>query len=280
MIAGAYAPAVVSLADVWWFDQYAGHGMFVPLFSALMAWSERDRLSAAAGRGESAGALLIAGGLAVLMMGYLTASLPVHLISLVMAMAGTVWLCFGRRCLRAAAFPLMFLVLAAPMPHAIVRAVTLDLQIFAARFAAAGVRLLNIPVYQTGSVLELPSLTLQVAEVCNGLRFLSALVVLTAAFAYVVLAGTVPRIVLSLAAVPIAIFANATRVAAIAVGVQWVGPAAASGPIHNGIGKAVWGVTIGLVVVLGWALRRFADHPAAPGSVRSVNAAREREAAG
>ena len=52
-------------------------------------------------------------------------------------------------------------------------------------------------------------MTLEVAEVCNGLRFMSALVVLTLAFAYVTQRTIVRRAVLTVMAVPVAIVANA-----------------------------------------------------------------------
>src|SRR5438132_741375 len=71
-------------------------------------------------------------------------------------------------------------------------AVTLKVQLFAAAFAVGMLRLLDLPVYQRGVVIELPAMTLQVAEACNGLRFLMALLVLTAAFAQVT-QRSVPR---------------------------------------------------------------------------------------
>jgi exosortase len=144
----------------------------------------------------------------------------------------------------------------APLPRPVVDALTLNLQLFAAGFAAATLRLLDIPVHQTGVTIELPALTLQVAEVCNGLRFLLALLVLTAAFAQVTQRTVFRKVALVASAVPIAVLANATRVAAIALGVHFVGPEAASGAIHNWIGKGVWGLTLIPLIVLGLVLAR------------------------
>ena len=57
-------------------------------------------------------------------------------------------------------------------------------------------------------------------------------------------------------AVPIAILANAARVAAIAVAVQYAGPQAASGAIHHAIGKVTWALTLVPLAGLGLLLRR------------------------
>jgi exosortase len=167
-----------------------------------------------------------------------------------------VWL-FGAACLRAAAFPVGFLVMMAPLPRPAVEAVTVQLQSFAAGFAAMSMRAIGIPVFHTGVTIELPTMTLQVAEVCNGLRFLLALLVLTAVFAQTTLATWRRKVALVAAAVPIAIVANALRVAAIGVGVHYIGPEAASGTIHNWIGKGVWAVTLLPLVALGLAFARF-----------------------
>src|SRR5207244_3654782 len=144
-LAALYAPAVTEMLHLWRTDTYAGHGMFVPLFSAVIAWTERARLRRAAGPGHPAGAAIV----------------------------------------------------------------------------LAGLGLLEVPVYQSGVTIELPSMTLKVAEACNGLRFLMALLVLTAAFAQITQRTVVDRAALVVAAVPIAIVANAMRVAAIVVGVQY-----------------------------------------------------------
>jgi exosortase len=255
-VAALYVPTLAAMADAWRVDSYAGHGMFVPLFSALLVWFDRERIRARAGSGHPAGALMILAALGVLGLGYSGESLLVRGVSLVMAVAGAVLWIWGAGCLRATAFPVAFLVFMVPLPRAVVGAVTLDLQLFAASFAAGALRLMGIPVYRTGAVIELPSMTLEVAEICNGLRFLLALVVLTAAFAQVSQRTVARKILLVSAAIPVAILANAIRVATIGLGVQYIGPEAASGVVHHTIGKVVWALTVIPLIALGFGLGR------------------------
>jgi exosortase len=172
------------------------------------------------------------------------------------AVAGLVLWAVGPRALRVAAFPVAFLALISPLPRAFVAAVTSDLQLFAAWFAGGALDLLGVPSYLEGDVLQLPTITLRVAEVCNGLRFLTAILVLTLAFAQITQRTLGRKLALVAAAAPVAIVANAVRVTAIALATQYWGPAAASGWIHHMIGKGVWALTLLPLIALGWWLGR------------------------
>src|SRR4029453_9102335 len=119
---------------------YAGHGSFVPLFSALIAWMRRERLKEAAGPGDPAGFAVLLAGAALLGLGVWRDSLLLKGGSIVVAVAGLVQWSFGAACLRAAAFPVGFLLLMVPLPHTVVAAVTLKVQLFAATFAVSVLR--------------------------------------------------------------------------------------------------------------------------------------------
>lgn len=251
-----YLPTIRELIVVWRTDTYAGHGMFVPAFSAVLLWLERERLRAAAGHGHAAGFVIVAAAVGLLALGRVSSSLLLQGLSVAVLVAGLAVFAFGPRLLRAAAFPIALLVFMAPLPREAVGAVTEDIQAFVAGFAAGALDLIGIPVYREGMLLHLPRTSLEVAEICNGLRFLMALLVLTLAFAYVTQRTIPRRAVLVASAVPIAILANAVRVAAISLAVYYIGPQAASGFIHDWIGKGVWVLTllplIGLAILLRW----------------------------
>jgi len=263
-LAALYAPLAIRLLHLWRTDTYAGHGMFVPLFSAVIAWTERERLRKAVGPSHPIGAVIVLVGVSLLALGSLAESVLLQDASVAVTIAGLVAWTFGLRCLRAAVFPIAFLLLMAPLPRAVVATVTLQVQLFAAAFAVAILRMLDLSVYQAGVTIELPSMTLQVAEACNGLRFLMALLVLTAAFAQITQRTVAAKTTLVVAAIPIAIVANAMRVAAIVLGVQYVGPEAASGTLHNWIGKGMWGLTLVPLIGLGFLLARRSSSKVGP----------------
>lgn len=271
-VALVYVPTLADMAPIWWNDTYSGQGLFVPLFAALMLWTTRSELRATAGPVQRGGVVVVAGAVALLLAGRVTGSLVLQGLSLSVAAAGLVATGWGGRCLKQAAFPIAYLVFMIPPPHAALAAVTTTLQLFAANFAATSLQLIDVPVYRSGVMIELPGARLEVAEICNGLRFLFALVVMTAAFAYITQRGAVRQAVLIVTAVPVAIAANATRVAVLALGTYYVGPSVLEGTVHHLIGKAVWALTLISLIAVGFVLSRFGgsrNRPAKPLEVPS-----------
>ena len=269
LLAALYWPVFTRMAGLWWTHEYAGHGMFVPLFSAIIAWTERDRLVAARDRGRAAGLVVVLIGVGILGLGRARQSLLLEGVSVAVVVAGLVLLAFGARTLRAAAFPIGLLVLMVPLPQEIVEAVTLSLQLFAANVAGWVLNLFGIPFLRTGVTLELAGATMAVAEACNGLRFLLALFVLTLAFAYITQTGVWRKAALAAAAIPVAILANAIRVASIAVAAQYAGADAALGAAHLVIGKVIWLGTIGGLIALGLAMRRTGQKLRVPAGAKA-----------
>ncbi len=256
VLVGIYFPVLAEMVLVWMTDSYAVHGLFVPAFSAYFFLLERDRLREVAAQGDRSWLVVMLLALSLLAVGRWGDSLFLKGVSIVVAVAGVVLWRFGLRFLKQAVFPVGFLLFMVPLPRLVVNAVTLDLQLFAAGFAAGTLQLLNVPVYLNGVLIELPTMTLEVAEICNGLRFLTALVVLTVAFAHISQRSLPRKLILVAATIPIAILANAVRVAIIAAGGYYVGPEVTSGPVHHIIGKGVWFMTLIPLVAMGLLLRR------------------------
>jgi exosortase len=261
ILAPLYTPTLRDLADAWWTHPYAGHGPWVPAFSAFFLWTNRARIRAAVSPGHAIGLAVILLALGLLFAGRSIESLLLQGVSVVMCLAGMVLWIFGPRTLQAAAFPVAFLLLMLPLPNPVVSAVTQDLQLFAARTAGAALDLLDVPFFLDGVLIQLPGITLTVATVCNGLRFLSGLLVLTIAFAQVSQRSLPRKLILVASAIPIAILANAVRVATIALAVYYIGPSAAQGFIHNSIAKSVWALTLVPLVTLALLLRRGGESP-------------------
>lgn len=235
-------------------DTYAGHVLFVPVFAVVMVWAHRHALRHAVAPGDPRGFVVLAIGLALLATGRVFDVLLVQTLALAVTVAGGTLVLAGRTVTRLAGVPIAFLVLMAPPPRGFIDIVTVYLQSFAATFAVGVLRLLDVPVLRAGVVLELPNTRLEVAEICNGLRFLFALLVMTMAFAHITQRGAARKFILVASAVPIAILANASRVTVIAVGAYWVGPEIAAGAVHHMIGKIVWVLTLGPLALVAWAL--------------------------
>ena len=75
----------------------------------------------------------------------------------------------------------------------------------------------GVSVFRDGNVLQLATTTLGVAEACSGLNSLSALIVGSLLFGYLLCTSLPSRVVLFLLAAPLAVAINIARVAGTAI---------------------------------------------------------------
>jgi exosortase len=118
---------------------------------------------------------------------------------------------------------------------------------FASRVAEKTIDLLQIPVIREGNVLILPQQTLNVVEACSGIRSLLTLTFLSLVYGYFFEKRSWVRVVLFLSTIPIAIVANAGRVAFTGVISQFK-PELAEGWFHEAQGWVIF--MIGLTILV------------------------------
>jgi exosortase len=208
-----YGPILYRLVLNWTTDQDMGHGFFVPLVSGFIIWQRRDVLKQIPKDPNIWGlAIVVVAGLQAL-AATLGAELFTARLAFVFALTGSVLYLGGTRWLKALAFPLILLLFMIPIPQIIYARLTLSLQLLASHLAEALITLSGIPVIRTGNVLELPHQTLNIVEACSGIRSLISLSFLSLIYAYFTDRRVWMRWALLAATVPIAIAANAIRVA-------------------------------------------------------------------
>src|SRR5882672_4173608 len=228
-----YGGILSSLARQWASDDNYSHGFFVLPLAVYFAWERRGALLDAPRRPSIAGVFLIAASLVVLLAGLLGAELFLTRISLIGVLAGIVLFVWGRVHLRILTFPLAFLILMVPLPANIFNQIAFPLQLLASRAGELALSVAGIPVLREGNVLQLPSRTLEVAEACSGIRSLVSLITLAIVLGYFTEPRAGARTLIALAAVPIAILANAARVAGTGLASELVSPAVAEGFFHT-----------------------------------------------
>jgi len=155
------------------------------------------------------------------------------------------------------AFPIVFLLFMIPWPAIILNALTLPLQLLAARLSTSSLQMMNLPVYREGNVIFLPHATLEVVEACSGIRSLVSLLALAVMFAYMTQRHIWKMAVLVVSATPIAIIANAFRIWGTGVLAHVYGPQAAEGFYHTFAGWLVFVIAFVLLTVEGAAMSRF-----------------------
>jgi exosortase len=190
----------------------------------------------------------------VLIVGQMGAELFLSRSSLLLVLAGVTILFLGWNFFRAALFPWAFLILMIPIPAIIFNQITFPLQILASRVAAGILPVLGVPVLREGNVINLPSMALEVAEACSGIRSLMSLVTLAIIYGYLMEKRLWVRWLLALASVPIAVAANSVRIIGTGLLVQYWDPDKAEGYFHASWGLIIFVISLVMLYALHGAI--------------------------
>ena len=252
-----YADVLSSLVSQWASDDNYSHGFLIIPLAVYCGWERRHVLAATERRPHAAGLVLIVLSLLVFATGILAAELFLTRISLVGVVIGTIVFVWGSTHARHLAFPLALLPLMVPLPALVFNQIAFPLQLLASRVGETTLATAGIPVLREGNVLELPNTTLAVAEACSGIRSLISLVTLAIVLAYFTERRPGPRVLIVLSAVPIAILANAARVAGTGFASHWFGARAAEGFFHGFSGWLMFAVAFAGLVAVGRVVQRL-----------------------
>jgi exosortase len=228
-----YRAVIAKLVYDWANDGNFSHGFLIVPIAAYLVWERRKKLAATPIEATVFGLVLLVGSLTTLAAGILGAELFLSRVSMIGVVAGVVLFTMGWRILRVLMFPLAFLLLMIPIPAIIFNEIAFPLQLLASRAAVFTLSTAHIPVLREGNVIVLANTSLEVAEACSGIRSLISLVTLAIVYGYFTDDRLWARVVLTLAAVPVAVAANAVRVAGTGVAAQYYGPEAAEGFLHT-----------------------------------------------
>jgi exosortase len=236
-----YWSTLAHLIGQWWTDPNFSHGFFVPLFSAFVIWQERDRLARITPQPSWGGLGVVLAGLGILIVGRLGAEL---------VLAGIVILFFGWTLFCALLFPWAFLLLMIPIPTIVFNQITFPLQLLASKVAATVLPVFGVPILREGNVINLPSMALEVAEACSGIRSLMSLVTLAIIYGYLMEKRLWVRWVLALASVPIAVAANSIRIIGTGLLVQYWDAEKAEGYFHASWGWIIFVISLTMLYAL------------------------------
>lgn len=260
-----YAATLQRLVFTWYDDPDFSHGFFVPLFSAFVIWTSRKQLAQLEPRPSWLGLLAVSGALLVLIVGLLGAELFLARSSLVLLLGGLVIHFLGWSYFRVLLFPLAFLFLMIPIPAIIFNQIAFPLQLFASQLAAELLALLGVPVLREGNVIRLPTMTLEVVEACSGIRSLVSLATLAIIYGYLMESRVWKRVILALAAIPIAVVANGLRIVGTGLLGEYWDPERAQGFFHTFSGWLIFVLSLLLLFAV-HAVMRFFSRKSARGA--------------
>jgi exosortase len=211
----AYLPTLQILVNLWSTDEDLGHCFLVPPIVGWIIWRERSKWQKLPLKPSGWGIFLLALGAVMQAMALMGLGVFAGSVAFLVSLVGGVLAIGGFPLIRAWRFPLLLSLFLLPKLVIVYNQFTLPLQLLATRLAAGTLSMVGVAAARQGNVLSIAGRQVAVVEACNGMRYLLSLGFLAAVFAY--LGGARPAIMWTMLALvaPIAILANALRVAAV-----------------------------------------------------------------
>ena len=249
----------------WIHDDNWSHGWLIPLFSIYFLISRREQLLNVRPKPNYLGIVVLTLSLSmyflsawILRMGYPQA------VSIVGAILGVTLLMGGWPVMRIAWFPILFLLLAIPLPQSMYVSLTMPLRECASTVAAAVMPLLAPGLHTEAQAVVIDYSMpghgigqLNVEEACSGMRSLMAFVTLGVAMAYIHERPAWHRGVMLVCCIPLAVFCNTIRVTATGLLYVYGHRDLAQGTPHALLGVVMFAIALGLFMLIGYVLNHL-----------------------
>ena len=228
-----FQTGIVSLLDAWTKPEYS-HGYIIPAIAAYIALVRSRDLQPTdtASKGKYFGVALLGFGLLLGAFGTLSAIPDIVTYGFIVAVAGLMVSVLGLRNALLLWPAWVYLVFMLPLPNFIYWPLSIKLQFLSSEIGVWLIKLMGIPVYLDGNIIDLGVYKLQVAEACSGLRYLFPLMSFGFLFAVFYSGRWWQKVVLFLSTIPITIAMNSLRIAVIGVLVNRYGNEQAEGFLH------------------------------------------------
>lgn len=170
--------------------------------------------------------------------------------------AANIHFVYGWTGLRYFAFPLLFLLIAMPLPTFLYSPIVNGLQHKVASVNVEVLNMLGIPAQRLGSLIHLPNGTVGVDEACSGIRSLQSTVMATLFIGYLTLKSRFLQITLFACGIGLAILGNLIRSLYLSLTANAKGVEAID-TVHDSAGWSILLFTAGGVAILSWLFAKF-----------------------
>jgi exosortase A len=236
-----------SMITVWVESDTFAHGFVIFPISAFLVWRKRHELAMVQPVPVRYGpAVLVMPGFFWL-LGYVSDVQVIQQFCFVATIILLVWILLGWKVVKLLAFPLGFLLFAVPFGKFLVPSM-ID---FSATFAIGALRLTGVPVYAEGASFSTPGINWKVVEVCSGMRYLIAALVVGTLYAYLNYQSLKRRLLFVLTTIVVTLIASGMRVYIIVMLGHFVDMRYAKGFDHLFIGWVFFGVVVLLLFWIG-----------------------------
>ena len=255
-----------SLASLALHDELHSHLFLVPFIAAYILYIIRDQLPKAYYSSLPGAIFALIGGIAFLIIAprWQPYSLTASILSFVCFLAAGGFVFLGKHWMKAAAFPLAFLLFLTPLPNPVVQWLENASKLASADCAGFFFYLTGIPVLRDGTVFQLPGIVIEVAQECSGIRSSFVLLIASILASYLFLRRPTYRLALVLVAIPLGVLRNGFRVTVIGLLCVLFGPQMIHSVIHKHGGPVFFILSLIPLMAILWLLRRNEHRFGAP----------------
>lgn len=257
--AAMFGPTYWDLSRTIWQTDDQAHGALILLVVAWLFLQRREEIVALSARPlTSWGTAVFVFGLLLYIVGRSQDILIFEIGSQIPVLAGAMLILHGTSAVRAAWFPLFYIVFMIPLPGVLVDAVTGPLKQWISVIAENSLYAVGYPIARSGVMLTIGQYQLLVADACSGLHSMFSLSALGVLFMYLVgRKSWLHNGIMLMSILPIAFAANIVRVMVLVLITYHLGDAAGQGFLHGFAGMVLFVSALLFVITLDAAIGFF-----------------------
>ena len=251
-----FVPTFFRLATIGWKSANYTHAYFILPISLFLIWLKRKDIVETE-EVSTSGIILFVIGILIYLFSSISAFMFLEAISFVVVMWAVFKLRVTKESFKHLVFPLTYLVFLIPPPRIVIDLITFPLKHISAVYSFHLLKLLNLPVELRGVILQVADNEMFIADACSGFRSIVTLLSLGAVFAYFQDATNKKKWIIFLSVVPLAIFANVTRISLTGILSYNYGSKFAEGFFHQFSGIVLFVITVfGLIGLTGLVCKK------------------------
>jgi len=233
------------------------YAYLTPLILGFLLLDKREALRSVIKISDMRGFLVFVLGIIMFWIGELAGEYYIQYLSIIIVLLGLVLSLFGLKFLKHLACIFLTVIFFIPFPDLFTRLATSQLQLLSSSLGVKILRIFGKSVYLEGNIIDLGGYKLQVVDACSGLRYVLPLLVLSILLGCFLNLSIWARLFLLAVSVPVAILANALRIASISIIGEYFGFDIIKGTFHSFEGFYVFIFALCLLVLIAFMLKRL-----------------------
>ncbi len=258
---------LIALGRLSFSNSDASHLVVIPFISGWLLLKERPKICRKTFYDDLFGSAVLLIGISLGLTAYSDrplrpdVQLSGYILSLVLFWVAGFAFTVGRSAWRTSRFPLLFLLLMVPWPSLLLDRVIYILQAGSAWITSVLFDLAGVPALREGFVFRLPSVTIEVAKECSGIRSSMAVLILALLIVHFGLKSFWKKTLFLASALFVMILKNGIRIASLTLLSMYVDPGFLYGRLHHEGGVVFFLLGLLLLTPLLWFLRRAEGLP-------------------